>query len=61
MGDGSGAHAGRKYGVLAKVQETGSKGLRDLCMEAWGSRRHPTMKDAQSSGAVNAIEEKAND
>ena len=47
--------------VLAKAQETGSKGHRDMRMEARGSRRHPTMKDAQSSGAVHATEEKAND
>ena len=47
--------------VLAKEQEKGSKGHRDMHIEARESRRHPTMKDAQSSGAVNATEEKAND
>ena len=35
------------------------QGHRDMRMEARGSRRHPTMKDAQSSGAVNATEEKS--
>ena len=58
MRDGSGAHAGGKYGLLAKVQETGNKG--HMRMEARG-RCQPTMKDALSSGAVNATEEKAND
>ena len=47
--------------VLAKATETESKGHRDVRMEARGSRRHPTMKDAQSSGAVNVTEEKANE
>ena len=37
------------------------QGHRDMRMEARGSRHHPTMKDAQSSGAVHATEVKAND
>ena len=47
--------------MLAKVQETGSKGYRHMRMEGRGGRRHPTKKDAKSSGAVKATEEKAND
>jgi hypothetical protein len=39
----------------------GSKGHRDMRMEARESRRPPTMKDAQLSRAVNAIEERTND
>ena len=61
MRDGRGAHVGGKYAVHAKAQETGSKEHRDVRMEARGSRRHPTMKDAQSLGAVNATEESTND
>ncbi len=61
-------HEGRKTSTcrwvkraLAKVQETGSKGHRDMRMEARGGRRHPTMKGARPSGAFNAAEEKAKD
>ena len=58
-------HGGWKWSVCRweKCEGAGDweRGYKEVRMEAQESRRHPTMKDAKSSGAVNATEEKAND